>query len=673
MSERPAPAWRPTLKRRIALAAGALALWGVGIEARLIYLQVVRHEALSLRAERQQSDMRSVPARRGEILDRRGHVLAVSLDVQTISAKPREIDDPAAAVTRVCAALADCTPADRATLLERLTSSKAFVYVRRLATPDQAHRVAALGIKGIQFHADIRRFYPNRELAAHLLGYVNIDHNGLSGIEAAYDSLVRGRAGHVLVHKDAKQTVFRHQVEKAPTVGASLELTVDEYVQYVVERELRAGVEENRATSGSAVVIDPWTGEILALANYPTFNPNNVKDPKPALWRNRAVQEVYEPGSTFKIVTASAALEQEVVEAGDVIDVSGGKIRFGADVIHDTHDYKALSFADVIVKSSNVGAIKVALRLGPDKLGDYIQRFGFGRPLSPRDFPGEAHGIVWKPSALTDRALARVSMGYQVAVTPLQMAAAVGAVANGGELIQPRIIRAVIRNGVRRTVPRTVLGRAIEPGTAASITAIMEAVVERGTATLAQIPGYTVAGKTGTAAKVVNRRYSKTEYNASFVGFVPSRKPVYAIVVVIDSPRGANGYYGGPVTAPVFRRIAESLLLYGAVPPTLNAPPPVLVHRLGAGARERPASGPTVSPRLLPRSPDGTLPDFTGLSARDAINTIAQLGMTPKLHGTGVVTTQRPAGGTAYETGGVVSLWLTRRPKPHEPVEATLE
>ena len=259
----------------------------------------------------------------------------------------------------------------------------------------------------------------------------------------------------------------------------------------------------------------------------------------------------------------------------------------------------------MIVKSSNVGAIKVGLKLGAERLTEYIRRFGFGRTLKLRDFPGESTGIVWKPEKLNDSALARVSMGYQIGVTPLQMASAVSSIANGGELVQARLVRAVIRHGVREVSPRVVLNRTVTPEVAAQVTTIMEAVVTDGTGTQAQIPGYTVAGKTGTAAKLIDGAYSDTQYNASFVGFVPSRKPAYTIVVVIDSPdhRGKNGYYGGSVAAPVFRRIAAELLRTNAVPPTLNAPPPVLVRR-NTDRVERPGSTPVITPVALSSTSD---------------------------------------------------------------------
>jgi cell division protein FtsI (penicillin-binding protein 3) len=664
VAESSALSWRTTLKRRLVVAAAVFGLWTAAIEARLVYLQVMRNADLSARAERQQMRTVPAPAKRGEILDRRGRVLAYSVDAESIYAVPSEIEQPRRAVAALCGALEDCTSRERDSLLERFGRQRAFVYVRRQVSPEQARRVKALELEGIGFMKESKRFYPNKELASHLVGYVGIDSTGLHGIESAYDHLIKGRAGTVLIQTDARRHAFS-RIEKPPTTGANLELTIDHYLQHVAERELRAGVEANDAQGGSAIVMDPWTGEILAMANWPTFNPNAYRQARDEARRNRAVQDLYEPGSTFKVVTASAALEEKVVHADDLFDVSAGMIRFGSRVIRDDHRYTApLSFSDVIVRSSNVGAIKVALRLGRERLGMYVRRFGFGSPVSP-DFPGESPGIVWDPSKLTDSALASVAMGYQIGVTPLQMATAVSSVANGGELVQPRAVRAVIRDGKRVPVPRKVLRRTVGPTTAAELTRIMEGVVEKGgTATRASLDGYTVAGKTGTAQKLVNGRYSRSDYNTSFVGFVPSRKPVFSIIVVIDAPRVNR--YGGLAAAPVFHRIADAALRHYGVPPTLNAAPPVLVARREQ-TPEVPTAGPAAPPAILTVSDRsvshaGGFPDLRGMSAREAVRSLARLGLTARMHGAGVVADQRPEPGAPVDGRMSCELWLDRRP-----------
>lgn len=655
--------WHATLRSRLPIGAAILLVWAVAIEARLVHLQVFQHEALAARARRQQQRTAETLPNRGDIVDRNGRVLAYSVDTESVYAVPGDIDDPAAVVSAICGALADCDAAERRRLVERLSGDGAFAYVRRQVPPDQARRVKVLELDGIGFLTESRRFYPNRELAAHVLGYVGVDNVGLSGIEASYDEEIRGKKGSTLIQTDARHRPFG-SVDRPPTAGATLQLTLDTQLQHIAERELRLGVRANRARGGAAVLMDPWTGEILALASYPTFNPNLFQDAQPGARRNRAVDELYEPGSTFKVVTASAALEQGVVHPGDMIDVRGGRIRFGSRVISDTHDYGVLSFNDVIVKSSNVGAIKVGLQLGPERMVEYVRRFGFGRPSSP-DFPGESAGIVWSPAKLTDSALASVSMGYQVGVTPLQMAAAVSSVANGGELIVPRVVRSIVRDGQRVPVERKVLRRTVTPDVASQLTAIMEDVVQQGTGEPASLEHYSVAGKTGTAARLVDGRYSRSEYNASFVGFVPSRRPAFTLIVVIDSPRGPAGYFGGTVAGPVFKRIADAALRHYGITPNIHPETPVMVARGDSEVPDvapRPVSAIIFDesrPRPAADGRDG-FPDVRGLSARDALHLLANLGVTAELRGSGVVVRQGHEPGTDLSGVSTVVLELAR-------------
>ncbi len=656
--------WRAVMRRRIAAAAVMFGLWAVGIETRLVYLQIFRHADLVARAERQQMRTVTAPAKRGDLLDRRGHVLATSVDADTVYAVPSEISDPEGTAARLCAAFGDCTPKERQALTDRLRQQRAFTYVRRQVSPEESRRVAALNLEGVGFIKESRRFYPNRELAAHLLGYVGIDNSGLSGIESAYDSQIRGKPGTVLIQTDAKRHAFS-RFERPPTTGSTVELTVDEYLQHVVERELHAGVVANRAAGGAAIVMNPHTGEILAIANEPTFNPNAYRDSAEIDRRNRAVQDLYEPGSTFKVVTASAAIEEKVMPIDTLIDTNPGQIRIGGRVVGEAshHNYGVLSMEDVIVKSSNVGAIKIGFRVGTERLSRYVQRFGFGHPISP-DFPGESPGIVWDAAKWTDSALASVSMGYQVGVTPLQMVTAVSSVANGGEMVEPRVIRAIYRDGRRYGVRPKVLRRTISADTAAVLTGIMEGVVDRGTARAAQIAGYTIAGKTGTSAKLINGRYSHSDYNASFVGFVPSRNPAIAIIVVTDSPH-AGPTTGGAVSAPVFKRIAAAALTYLGIGPTLNPNPPVLVAR-DAPAGEEPHGTSGMSEAsvvtLVSDAPPGTVPDLRGLTARDAMRRLAKLGLLMHASGDGVVVSQEPEAGAPLEAGAVCRLVLDRSP-----------
>jgi cell division protein FtsI/penicillin-binding protein 2 len=376
------------------------------------------------------------------------------------------------------------------------------------------------------------------------------------------------------------------------------------------------------------------------------------------------VQDDYDPGSTFKIVTAAAAIEERIVTPHQLIETSPGHITIGSrKPIRDTHNYGTMTFEDVIVKSSNVGAIKVGLQTGAEKLSRYVNRFGFGQVLAP-DFVGQSRGI-WNPARLDDSSLASISMGYQVSVTPLQMAAAVSSVANGGRLLEPRVIRAIVRDGQREAVQPKVLRQTISPATAETVRAMLEQVVERGTATVAKLPGYDIAGKTGTASKIVDRAYSKTDYNASFVGFAPSRHPAFTILVVIDTPR-AGTYYGGSVAAPVFKRIAEGALQLAGIPPS-NGPTPTIMH--GDLGPVRRARATTVLPSLVPVGGPALMPDLRGLSAREAVRVMVDAGLSPRMSGTGFVARQTPAAGVPVEPGGWAAVELQRRlPDPDDQV-----
>jgi len=422
----PHSAWRGTLQARLLVGGVLFALWTVGIQARLVYLQVVQHDEMQSLADRQHNRTITAPAKRGEILDRNGNILAYSVDADTIFADPTEVEDPDRTARLVCGAIYGCDARERQEMAKSLRRDSQFVYLARKVAVEDAERVRDLKLKGVAFLKESRRYYPKKELAAHVLGYVGLDNTGLARLESTYDGQIRGREGRIFVQTDARQAAMTSRVERPATAGASLELTIDQYLQHIAERELRVGVEENRAAAGSALIMDPNTGEILALANWPTFNPNSFGLFDDRFRRNRAIQDLYEPGSTFKVVTASAALEEDLIKSGDLIDCGPGRIAFGRRVIDEygSHNYGVLPFADVIVKSSNVGAIKVGQRLGPERLGRYVSRFGFGQTISP-DFRGESPGIVWNPAKLDASALASVSMGYQVGVTPLQMAAAV--------------------------------------------------------------------------------------------------------------------------------------------------------------------------------------------------------------------------------------------------------
>ena len=640
--------WRYGVRRRVAITACVMSLWGIVIEARLVQLQLFRHDVLVERAQRQRLRTIETHPKRGEIVDREGQVLAYSVDADSIIAVPADVDDPVETTRLLCEVL-ECRDERRDLIRTRLDTEKLFANVRRHVSVDTARQIRELDLKGIGFLKENQRFYPNRELAAHLMGYVGIDNQGLSGLESSYDEEIRGRPGRVLMQTDARNRAFS-RVEHPPTAGVTLELTIDKYIQHIAERELRTAVLEHHAAGGTVVIMNPATGEILALANEPTFNPNTFSLSLDEARRNRATQNVYEPGSTFKIVTASAALEEGAFHPDQMIDVSPGVIRFGSHRIEDVRDYGVLSFADVVVKSSNVGASKIGVELGAERLNRYVRRFGFGQTIS-HDFPGESGGIVRDPARLPDSELASVSIGYAISVTPLQMAAAMSVVANGGELVEPRLVRAQLSEQGRLEVPRRVIRRAITSGTAATLTRILEDVVSRGTARAAQLAGYTVAGKTGTTEKLVNGRYSETAHVASFVGFVPSTRPELTILVVVDDV----ARFGGSVAAPVFRRIAEATLRHLGVPPNVDAPPPILVR---ADPPPTPRAPLEASAQMGPHP--GLMPDLRGLSARTAFEIATDLGLTTRLRGQGVVVGQTLEPGRVIARGQTVTLRLER-------------
>jgi cell division protein FtsI (penicillin-binding protein 3) len=653
--------WRPAMKRRVFIVLVFIGLWVVGIEARLVQLQVIDHDDLTAKARRYQELVIHPEALRGDVLDRHGNLLAYSVEADSIAADPSKVVDPASTVASLCAALGDCTRQERKDLVDRLSGDGQYTSIRRsrAVSPEQVERVEALKLPGIVLPTDTRRYYPGGELAAHVLGFVDIDNHGQQGIELSYDKVVSGEDGLAFVQVDAKRQRLDSRVERPPVPGATLELTLDSYLQHIAERELEAGVRANEAHAGTAVIMDPYTGGILAMANYPTFNPNAVAKSTADDRRNRAVQDVYEPGSTFKIVTASAALEEGIVKPDDMIDTTPGYIRIGRrKPIYDTHAHGVISFRDVIVKSSNVGAIKVGLRTGAERMSRYVRRFGFGQALDP-EFLGQSRGI-WNPQNLTDSALASVSMGYQISVTPLQMVTAASAVANGGLLMQPHVVGAIVRDGRREPVAPKVLRRVISPETAATLTSIMEGVVSPGgTAPAAALVRYQVAGKTGTAHKVVDGRYSASEYNASFVGFVPSRHPVLTILVVVDTPRAAS-YYAGSVAGPIFKHIAEAAMQQLGVPPSIDPVPPIMTSVATRTSRPLavPASAPALLPTLASIGGPGLVPDVRGLGARDALRVLGRAGLTVRVHGSGRVVDQAPEPGAPLETGASILLDL---------------
>ncbi|MBA3916132.1 MAG: transpeptidase family protein [Acidobacteriales bacterium] len=500
-----------------------------------------------------------VAAKRGVIYDRAGRELAMSVAVDSAFAVPAEIPDLAGTLSLV----SSITKADPRELLAKCQSAKSFCWIARKADADLAQRIRALNLKGIYFQKESKRFYPKRDLAAQILGYVGTDDAGLSGIEREFNDQLKGEAGRMLISVDARKKWFG-SVERQPQPGQSVVLTLDEKIQYIAERELQAAMEQTHAISGTVVVQNPHTGEILGLANWPTFNPNKMREIKPEDLKNHAVSDAYEPGSTFKLVTLSAALDQHLVKPEEVFDCQMGSIVISGRRIHDWKPFGMLSVADILAHSSDVGAIKVALRLGDERFYNYIRAFGFGQ-YTGIELPGETRGITKPLSRWSKVSIGAISMGQEIGVSPLQLAGMVSAIANDGVLVPARLVKG-------RTQPtgsplevafHPAEGRrVVSPATAAQMKQMMQGVVLHGTGKKAILEGYSSAGKTGTAQKIdrATGTYSRTQYIASFAGFAPVNDPAVTIAVILDSPQG--GHHGGEVGAPVFNRIAQQVLEY---------------------------------------------------------------------------------------------------------------
>jgi cell division protein FtsI (penicillin-binding protein 3) len=557
--------------KRLAVAAGLGTVWVLLIAARLYHLQVVRYEHYTGKAERQQQRVVTLDPPRGTIYDAQGRELAVSIQVDSAYAVPPEIEDPAAAARAIASAVPGL---DAVKLARQLAGDREFVWVARKLDPPVAERVRGLGLRGLYFLPESKRYYPMGELAAQVLGYVGTDNHGLAGVELVYDGEVAGKPGVRTVLRDARRgTVVSPNLSFAePEPGHDLYLTLDATVQHIVERELAAAVEKRGAKRGSAIFLDPSTGGVLAMATYPAFDPNRFGRYPPSRWRNAAIMDVYEPGSTFKIVTAAAALESGVIRAEDELDCEMGGITLLGIRIRDHKQFGRLTFAQVLARSSNVGVIKAALLVGNERLYRTIRDFGFGR-LTGIDLPGESAGILHPLESWGPLAKAYIAFGQGVSVTPLQLAAAAAAVADEGELLRPHVVAAVSRGEAR--VPRfprpPVVGRPISAATAAELKRLLEAVVAEGTGRAAQVPGYRVAGKTGTAQIPVRGGYLRNGFLPSFVGFAPADRPALVGVVAIAEPQGFE-YHGGQVAAPVFGAIARQVLLYRGVHPERDRP-----------------------------------------------------------------------------------------------------
>lgn len=564
-SDRRSP--RSGLSARVKLCVVLAALWGLTVGWRLYQLQVERHEHYAQRASRQHEIEVALDAPRGTIYDARGRELAVSVRVESVVANPSLIEDPAAAATALASVL-DLRARDLEALL---SSDRDFVFVARKVEPQVAAAVRELDLGGVWFEEESRRYYPMGGLAANLLGFVGTDNRGLAGLELQYDEVVAGQMVRRRTLRDGRRgrLTVPHALATRAVPGGDLHLTVDAALQHMAEAGIARAIEEWDAKAGILVMLDVEDSAVLAMASAPSFDPNRFGDFTPDDWRNRAVMDAYEPGSTFKMVTAAAALDALAVHPDDPFDCELGGITLAGIFIGDHKPFGVLTFREVIERSSNVGVIKAALRTGAEPLHRSIVDFGFGRRTGV-DLPGESSGIVHPLERWRGLAAAYASFGHGLSITPLQLANAYAALANGGRLNRPYVVRAVDRGAgpepVARSEPEPV---ELSPATIQGLSRLLEGVVERGTGTRAAIPGYRVAGKTGTAEKSDHTGYSATGRLATFVGFVPARAPRLVAVVMLDEPRRSTG--GGVVSAPVFREVVGEALLYLGIPPERDA------------------------------------------------------------------------------------------------------
>jgi cell division protein FtsI (penicillin-binding protein 3) len=672
---------------RLLILAGVAFLWMTAVFGRLTYLQLIRHSEYMSRAMRQQRRTIEIDPKRGTIYDRNMRPLAMSVPVQSAFAIPSEIKDTAMAARLLSGVLR--VPPD--SLREKLESGSTFVWIKRKMAQDEAEAVRSLNLKGIYFQEENKRYYPKLDMAAHVLGFVDVDEHGLGGIEYEYDNLIRSKGEKIVVMADARQQKF-DGAEAQQDRGASVVLTLDEKIQYIAERELAAVIQKVHAPAGSVIVQDPSTGAILALANWPKFNPNSATAVPTEARMDRAVSAIYEPGSTFKLVTLAAAFDQNLIRPEEVFNCENGSIVVAGHRIHDHKKYGELTVAEILANSSDVGAIKIALKLGPPRFNDYIHAFGFGSPTGV-DLPGESRGLVQRLEHWGSFSIGSISMGQEVGVTPLQMINAVSAVANGGVLYKPRVV-VEMRRGEQvlplegpsaPAEPR----RVIRPETAATMRRLMEGVILNGTGKSARLDGWTVGGKTGTAQKIdpATGRYSRTKVIASFIGFAPINNPAVTILVSIDSPEGWP-HDGASVSAPVFKRIAEQVLAYLDVPRDVPLNPR-LVQTAYRQNRESDAvameddtpmdfSAPAEMTEQAVKLPDAApvqpqsqapnvtvtmdeggdiaVPDFKGKTMREVADTCMRLGLNPVLVGSSLALQQMPAAGSKVRRGAKIRV-----------------
>ncbi|MFB0565674.1 MAG: peptidoglycan D,D-transpeptidase FtsI family protein [Candidatus Aminicenantaceae bacterium] len=550
-------------QKRITILAFFFFLWLVGLVLRLIQIQVINHSRLKNEALNQNRNIDIYSPKRGTIYDRNGKILALSLPVDSVFLTPFENENIQSQIEKInkLKKVLNLSSKEVQRIKSRIEKKDPFIWIKRKITPQQSEKVKELRLTGIFLKEENKRFYPQGRLAAHILGGVSIDESGLSGIEFSHDAILGGKKGKRLILRDAKKRKYRFEVLTAPESGKDMILTIDETIQYIAEKELERAVLERGAKWGLVIISEPSNGEIIALANYPSYDPNKFPPSPIERSRNRAIHHNFEPGSTFKIVTASAALETNRVNLSDKFHCRNGVIHLAGRSILDHKKFDLLSFPEVIQYSSNIGAILIGQRVGEASFYKTIRAFGFGKKTGI-DLPGEEKGIFREVRNWSKLSLASLSFGQEISVTAIQMLQALNVIANRGLITNPRVVKKIIISSNEARENTTNHRRIISEATASTMANILERVVQKGTGRKAQIKGFRIAGKTGTAQKFdpIIGTYSSRVHTASFVGFAPVGQPAFSMIVVIDEPK--IEYFGGDVAAPLFRKIAQQVLLH---------------------------------------------------------------------------------------------------------------
>ena len=627
-------------------------LLGLGtVLARAYQLQVLERDHLRPIADDQINRTTKLPSKRGTIYDREGHELALSVETGSVYAHPNRIEEKADTAVRLSRILEE----RQDKVLNLLKSRRSFIWIARRIAPEQAKQVKALGLDGVGVTTETRRYYPGREIASHLIGFVGSDNQGLEGLERKYDRLLKGPQYRLIHMRDALGRPFAISSPIPSGQGMhDLILTIDKDIQYKAQQVLKSAVKKTRARSGHCLVVNPETGEILAMAVVPEFNPNIFSKYRPYQWRNRTITDCFEPGSTIKAFLLAAGLEESVVAPQTNFDCEQGKYKIGTHVVHDAHEFGVMSVSDIIVSSSNIGAIKIGRELGYAKFCEYLRSFGFAGKTGV-DLLGERKGFIRAAEKARPLDQAALFFGQGLTTTSLQLTMAMAAIANGGRLMRPYVVKAVVDESgcvAEETHPK-VVRRILSYETARKVARILEGVVsDKGTGARAAISGFGVAGKTGTAQKVEpkTKKYSGKKYVATFVGFVPVNQPKLVILVVVDEPQGTP--YGGMVAAPVFREVGEWSLNYLRVNPQIK-----LVEKgpdASVDVNERLDTGP--EEEMPPRVRAGFLPDFRGLGMREVLKKGRSLGVKVLLEGTGLAVKQTPGPGSPLQRISTVEV-----------------